>query len=150
MRFYFDPNSIVMASGDMLFISYAYSGTSDVMLRVQLRFASGAYQLRTALLDDSATWENSNWFTISDAPHAINLDWQAATAVDANDGSLVFWIDGIQEANLTDIDNDTLHIDRIRLGAVASVDPGTRGIYFLDDFVSSRQPFLAPAIMDPP
>ena len=49
-----------------------------------------------------------------------------------------FSIDGAQKVNLTGVDNDTRRIDRIRLGAVAFVDNGTRGSYFFDDFDSQR------------
>ena len=79
-RFYFDPNSIAMVSGNAHYLFYGYSGASKVVLRVEFRFSSGKYQLRAALLDDGTTWKNSAWFTISDAPHVVEFDWQAATA----------------------------------------------------------------------
>jgi hypothetical protein len=143
-RFYFDPNSIIMASGDNHYIFYGFSGTSTIVLRLQLRFSSGNYQLRAALRNDGSTWTNSNWFTISDATHFIELDWRAATAVGANNGGLTLWIDNVQQANLTGVDNDTRRIDRVRLGAVAGIDTGTRGTYYFDAFESRRQTFIGP------
>lgn len=143
-RFYFDPNSIRMAGGDNHFIFYGYSGTSTIVQRLQLRFSSGNYQLRAALRNDGSTWTNSNWFTISDASHFIELDWRAATAAGANNGGLTLWIDGTQRTNLTGVDNDTRRIDRVRLGAVTGIDTGTRGIYYFDAFVSRRQTFIGP------
>ena len=100
VRFYFDPNSIAMASGDNHYLFYGYTGTSQVILRVQFRFYTGNYQLRVALINDGATWRNSSWFTISDTAHFIELDWQAATTVAANNGYLVLWIDDVQKARL--------------------------------------------------
>jgi hypothetical protein len=144
-RFYFDPNSIKMASGNAHYIFYGYRGTSTVVLRVEVRISSGAYQLRAGLLNDSISWTNTSWTTISDAPHFVELDWRAATAAGANNGGLTFWTDGTQRANLTGIDNDTRRIDRVRLGAVAGVDSGTRGTYYFDAFESHRQNYIGPA-----
>jgi uncharacterized protein YjiK len=143
-RFYLDPNSIQMAGGDNHYIFYGFSGTSTIVLRLQLRFSSGNYQLRAALRNDASTWTNSNWIAISDASHFIEVDWRAATAAGANSGGLTLWIDGSERANLNGVDNDTRRIDRVRLGAVAGIDTGTRGTYYFDAFVSRRQTFIGP------
>jgi PKD domain len=145
MRFYFDPNSISMANGDAHYVFYGYTGTSTIILRVEFRRSSNLYQIRAALLNDGSTFTNSNWFTISDAAHNIELDWRASTAVGSNNGFLTFWIDNIQQANLTGIDNDTRRIDRVRLGSVAGIDTGTRGTYYFDAFESHQQSFIGPA-----
>ena len=143
-RFYFDPNSIVMKSNDNHYLFHGYTGTSTVVVRVQLRYSNGSYQLRAALRNDSSTWASSSLFTISDAPHFIEIDWRAATASGANNGGLTLWIDGIQRANLTGVDNDARRIDRVQLGAVAGIDPGTRGTYYFDAFESRRQNYIGP------
>jgi len=143
-RFYFDPNSIPMASGDSHYIFNGFTGTSPAVLAVQFRQASGAYQLRAGLLNDSSVWVNTNWFTISDAPHFIEFDWRAATAAGANNGYVTLWIDGAQQADLTGVDNDTWRIDRARLGAISGIDTGTRGTYYFDAFESRRQNYIGP------
>jgi uncharacterized protein YjiK len=142
-RFYFDPNSIPMASGDNHFILQGYSGTSTLIMRVQFRFSNGAYQVRAALRNDASTWTNSAWLTISDVSHFIELDWRAASA-GANNGGLTLWIDNVERANLSGIDNDTRKIDRVQLGAVNGIDSGTRGTYYIDDFESRRQTYIGP------
>ncbi|HEX6268592.1 MAG TPA: hypothetical protein VFZ43_00015 [Anaerolineales bacterium] len=143
-RFYFDPNSIAMASNDAHFIFKGFLGNSTQMLQVELRNSSGAYQLRGKVMNDSSAFVLSNWFTISDGPHFIELDWRAATSAGANNGGLTFWIDGVQQANLTGVDNDTWRIDRVRLGAVAGLDAGTTGSYYFDAFESRRQSYIGP------
>ena len=100
-RFYFDPNSMTMASGNAHYIFYGYSGASTVVLRIEYRFQSPNRQIRAALVNNATTWTTSSWFTISDAPHFIEIDWAAATAAGANNGYLTLWIDGVQRANLT-------------------------------------------------
>jgi len=143
-RFYFDPNSLVMTSGGAHYIFKGFIGTTAEVVRVEFRQSSGTYQLRAALVDDGTTWTLTGWSTISDAPHFVELDWRAATAVGANNGGLTFWIDGVQQANLTGVDNDTRRVDRARLGALSGIDVGTSGTYYFDAFESRRQTFIGP------
>jgi hypothetical protein len=51
-RFYFDPNSISMLSGDAHFIFKGFLGTSTSAeaFRVEFHQSAGAYQLRAALM----------------------------------------------------------------------------------------------------
>src|SRR5688572_15383634 len=142
MRFYFDPNSISMASGNTHFIFKGFMGTVTEVLRMEFRQSSGAYQINASLLNDGSAWIYTNWFTISDAAHFIELDWQAATAAN---GSLTLWIDGVQQPGLTGIDNDTLRMDRVRIGALTGIDTATRGTYYFDAFESRRQTYIGPA-----
>src|SRR6266545_4788690 len=143
-RFYFDPNSITMVSGDSHSILYGYNTASTTLLHVEFRFSSGAYQIRAMLRNDSGTWVQSSWLTISDASHSIEFDWKAATAAGTNDGSLTLWIDGVQQANLTGVDNDTARLDFIRFGAASGIDTGTRGTEYFDAFESRRQSYIGP------
>ena len=143
-RFYFDPNSITMAKGNSHFIFHGFTGTSRAVLRIEFRQSSGVYQVRGRLINDGSTWTDTSWFPISDISHVIELDWRASTAAGANDGGLTLWIDGLQQGSLTAVDNDSRRIDRVRLGAVAGIDSGTRGVYFFDAFESRRQTFIGP------
>lgn len=144
-RFYFDPNSISMSDGDTHFIFNAFEGTSTAVMRVDFRRSAGTYQIRARVLDDASNWIDTAWFTISDSSHFIEVDWQAATAAGANNGSLTLWIDGAQQANLSGVNNDTWRIDRARLGAVSGIDSGTRGTYYFDAFEARRQSYIGPA-----
>jgi hypothetical protein len=144
-RFYFDPNSIPMAIGNahLILLGFSGGGTTQV-LQLELRFQATGYELRALLVNDAKGWSSTNWIPLSDAPHALELDWRASTAVGANNGGLTFWIDGVQQADLTGVDNDTRRIDQVRLGAISSVDNGTRGTYFFDAFESRRSSFIGP------
>ena len=146
-RFYFDPNSIPMLSGEAHFIFKGFLGTSTSTeaYRVEFRQSLGAYQIRAALmLDDGTTWVNTNWFTISDVAHFVEMDWRASSGVGANNGGLTLWIDGAQQADLTGADNDTWRVDRARLGALSGIDNGTRGTYYFDAFESRRLNYIGP------
>lgn len=136
-----------MAEGDAHYLLVGYDAvttTPKLVLYVELRFTAGSYQIRLRQNDDSQTTRSTNWFTISNASHAIELDWSAATAVNANNGYLTLWIDGLQRATVTGLDNDTRRIDRIRLGVAGDLDTGTRGTYAIDAFESRRQSYIGP------
>lgn len=144
-RFYFDPNSIPMTIGDAHLIFLGSSGGGTVQhLQLELRFQATGYEVRALLMNDAKTMIATSWLPLSDAPHALELDWRASTAVGANNGGLTFWIDGVQQADLTSVDNDTRRIDQARLGAVSGVDSGTRGTYFFDAFESRRLTYIGP------
>ena len=87
---------------------------------------------------DSNAWSYTPWVTIADGPHAIELDWRAATSPTSSDGGITFWVDGVEQGSYTNIDNDSRTIDYISLGAVSGVDTGTRGTYYFDLFESHR------------
>ena len=143
-RFYFDPNSIVMADRDSHYLFYGYTGATTQVLRIEFRNFKGAYQLRAASRNDGNGWASGVWVNISDAPHSIELDWRAASIAGANDGSLDFWVDGTQIPSVIGIDNDTRRIDTIQIGAVAEIDAGTRGTYYFDAFESRRVSYIGP------
>ena len=144
-RFYFDPNTIRMTSGNAHYIFYGYSGTTTVVLRIEFRYLAPTYQLRAAVMNNFSVWQTSNWFNITDTSHFVEIDWQAATSALSTNGYLTFWIDGTQMANLTGVANSSWRIDRIQLGAVAGIDTGTRGTYYFDAFESHRRAYSGPA-----
>jgi hypothetical protein len=144
-RFYFDPNSLVMADGDYQYILVGFANsTNTAVLRVAFKNTAGGYQLQARILNDSAVWQSTPYISISDALHTIEVDWAAASAVGANDGSLTFWIDGIQQGSLVGIDDDSYRMERVRLGLVYISATGTSGTYFFDAFESRRQTYIGP------
>jgi len=145
MRFYFDPNSITMATGNAHWLFQGFSGSGNVqVLQLELRFQASGYEIRALMVNDAKGWTSTSWIPLSDASHAFELDWRASTAAGANNGGLTFWIDGVQQADLMGVDNDTRRIDSVRLGAAGSVDNGTRGTYFFDAFESRRSTYIGP------
>jgi hypothetical protein len=153
-RFMFDPNGVTMANNDNFSLFYGFQGTATAMLQVQLRRNGGLYQLRVAAIDDAGTWVYSDWTTISDAPHLIELDWQAASATGANNGTTNWWLDEAAQAGITTLDSDTRRVDRARLGGAGGIDAGTSGTVYFDAFISRRLTYIgrlitAPALVQP-
>jgi len=142
-RFYFDPNSLTMGQGNTHRILAARNANTDV-IRVELRFAGGTYQIRAGLRTDGGSYVFTTWYAISDAPHVIEFDWQAATDSGANNGYLSLWLDNVLNQTHNGIDNDTLRIEEVRLGPLSNIDSATSGTEFFDDFVSQRTNPIGP------
>jgi hypothetical protein len=141
MLFHFDPNSIAMANLDAhtIFVGLDMQTALTPVLRAELRRFEGAYQIRAGARNDTpGSWAYTPWFSIGDAEHRIEVEWEAASAPGQNNGRLKLKIDGLVRVDRTTLDNDTLRIDTARLGAVAGVDTGTRGTYYFDQFESYR------------
>jgi len=140
VNFHFDPNSISMANMDVhtILSGQDLQSTFVAALRVELRRFAGSYQIRAGARNDNLTWTNTSFFNISDAEHQIEVEWDGASSAGQNDGKLKLKIDSNLLGNRTGIDNDTFRIDRVRLGAVANIDTGTRGTYYFDQFESYR------------
>ena len=143
-RFYFDPNGLAMASGNTHYIFTGVMESTKEVVRLSLRYANGSYHLSAGLLNDSSNWTNTSWFPLTDSPHMIELEWQAASAPGVNNGQLGLWLDGAKRTQLTNIDNDTHQIDLAVLGPYSGIDTGTRGNYFFDAFESRRTTYIGP------
>jgi hypothetical protein len=139
LSFRFDPNSIRMANQNTHTIFLGEDVTSSLIpvLRVDLRFINGVYQLRAISRNDNLTWATTAWSTISDARHEVEVEWDAASPGET-DGNLTFKIDGVLRGDLLGLDNNNFRIDQVRLGAVSGLDSGTSGTTFFDLFESFR------------
>jgi hypothetical protein len=141
-KFLFDPNSIRMADGDAhtIFLGQDLRGSTYVAaLIVQLRKVASGYQLRAGARQDQGVvpaWINTRWFAITDQSHQIEVEWDTSQSAGMNNGQLAFSIDSIERDNFFTLDNDTIRIDRVLLGAVSGIDTTTRGVYFFDLFES--------------
>ena len=145
VRFYLNPNNIAMAKGNTHVIFYGYSNSpkaSFAALRLEFAYNSGNYQIRASVRHDSTTWKTSSWYSIVKGPNSIEMDWNAASAPGANNGSLALWLNGVQRANLVKVDNDQQGIDFVQFGSVADIDTATRGTYYFDAFESQRQGYI--------
>jgi YD repeat-containing protein len=124
------------------------SGANDVF-RIQLKaFYQGGlpfnnYYVQAQARRDDGTTVSSGWVLIAAGQvWMIDADWQAASSAGANNGVLTWRLNGAAQASLTNLDNDTLRVDEVRLGPSASSLSGSLSYltYFTQDydtFVSS-------------
>jgi uncharacterized protein YjiK len=137
-RFYFNPNSITMATGDNITLFQALDSNGTIVLSIQFNRSSTGYQLRARSYDNgSGAFVNTPYVTISNAVNIVEFDW-------GNDGHLTFWIDGLQQANLTGINNSIYKVETVRLGAPNMSTTGTSGTIYIDAFESRRSTYIGP------
>ena len=95
-------------------------------------------------MSDAGVLAYTGWVNVNDAPQAIEVDWRAATSPGATDGGLTLWLDGIEQAVISAVDNDTRTIDSVRLGAVSGLHNQIRGTCYFDQFESHRATYIGP------
>jgi hypothetical protein len=141
-RFFLDPNGFDPGEAMQRFRTQVFLAFSEEPLKrlihVVLRRIVGAYSVRVRVREDDDSHADTAFVPITDAPHLIQIDWTRGSAPGANDGTLVFSIDGVVIDTLAELDNDARGIDFVRLGAM-SVKAGASGTIFFDEFSSWRR-----------
>lgn len=142
--FFFDPNSIVMKSGNMHNLFVGRNAGGQQVIRLVFRRYGAIYQLRAQILKDGSGYISSPWQMAVDGPQRITLGWGAATGPGHNNGGAILGIQplpccsGESWWSKWNIDNDTRRIDNVLLGPSSGIDAPTRGTYYLDGFDSWR------------
>ena len=146
-RFYFDPNGFdpgeaVGQFRQRIFVAFSEAPMKRLVL-LMVRRMGGQYALGAQVRLDDDTLAKPPFVLITDGPHAIEIDWQKATAAGANDGHFEMWIDGTSVVTVTGLDNDERPVDFVRMGAI-SVKAGASGTLYFDEFVSRRLAYIGP------
>ncbi len=121
----------------------AFQGTSTRVITIVLRRRQGQYAVQAQAILDGGTQVSTAFANITDAPHAVELDWRRASAAGANNGSLQLWIDEAAVPTLGGLDNDTTGVDMARLGP-QNLQSGASGTLFFDRFESRRTTPIGP------
>jgi len=145
-RFYFDPNSISIPNNNGFSILSA-GGDSGSSFRLLLNYNGGTYKLQAQPYQDSGSTLSGQQITLTDEPHLIEVAFQTSSGV--NDGSLQVWVDETLVDTISSIDNDTRTVDYLLLGATGSIDSGTSGTIFFDEFESTRENYIGPVASVP-
>lgn len=137
-RMYLDVNTLTMAEGDSFWIVWGRDSiVTNLRFELRLMMTSGNYTIRAAVKDDSEGTDATAFYTISDAPHYIEVRCQKATNSTSNDGELQLYVDGVSQELISTIDNydNFEELDNIRVGGATSIDPGTSGSFYQDDVI---------------
>ena len=73
---------------------------------------------------------------VGGTPAQIDVEWQAATAPNAADGTARLLIDGGLVGEVNDLRNGKMSVGRIVWGLTRRAPKATTGAFFLDDFAS--------------
>jgi Leucine-rich repeat (LRR) protein len=138
VRFNMDINSFSMPDGTRFRFLEAKRGLPRAFFLVLRKF-SGQYQIQLNILVDGGIKYKSGWYTLSDAPHTIEIDWQASSADGANDGYIQLYMDDGLLEEMTGLDNDTHIVSSLRIGFIGRLDGSPiSGIWHVDDVATSN------------
>lgn len=130
-RFRFDPNTTTTA-GLVTTILQGRTGTGVTTYWVQYRTSAGAFQVR-GLVQRSGGTTATNWYSVTDAPHAIEIAWASSAS-----SSFSLYIDGTLRQTLTGLNTSTWKVETTWLGPSAGLATGVSGTEFYDDYVMTR------------
>ncbi len=143
VRFYSRLSPMTMAGSDEFDIFTAFASDDTPVFRLTVQFDGTDRRLRfTAREDGGGDTSFTSGVVLASGWRSVEVDWQAASAGGANDGRLDLWVDGATQTGLSGLDNDTLRVDYVRWGAIAQIDAGTTGTFYLDEFESVRQNYI--------
>ena len=135
VRFYLNPNSLTMTSGDIFTVAYLQSSSTD-RASVELNYNGSNYRVRGVLAVGPQT---TSWVNIGASSFStVELRWYANAS-----GKVSLWVDGVQYDSATGNTNG-LTVDNIRLGMVSGRDAGTSGQFFIDKITSSNSAYNGP------
>jgi hypothetical protein len=137
-RFSFDINSLSMSEGERFRFVQTKMGAHRPFFIV-LKYQGGQYYIQLNTLSDDLTKTKSGWHLLTDAPHTIEIDWQAASSDGANDGFAELYLDDVLLEALTGLDNDTIFVESFRIGFTSRLGgKSISGIFYIDDVVTSN------------
>ncbi|MFZ5856934.1 MAG: multicopper oxidase domain-containing protein [Chloroflexota bacterium] len=143
-RFYFDPNGAIPTgnnSANGVTIFAGLRSNNAVIFRVQFRrqtSGGGTYQIRLSVTRAGGT-TNSSWYTISNAPHAIEISWASGTSATAR-----LYVDGVARRTLTGLNTSAFLLETVRLGPSAGLVNSASGTLYFDAFISTRNTVIGP------
>ncbi len=99
--------------------------------------------MRAVELNNNNKTSATSWYTISNAGHALEVAWQAATTQKGTDGLLSLWIDGQLKGSLTGLANGAYRLEQVQLGP-QGLSTGISGTEYYDAFSSTRTTLIGP------
>jgi uncharacterized repeat protein (TIGR01451 family) len=150
VRFYLRLDRLQMAVGDEFELFRAMAPDKAAKLRLVVGARDGHKTLRAVVILDDGSVATGNEATLSAGWHWVEVDWRAGSSPGANDGQVDLWVDDQLQPPLNGLDTDLARIGLAAWGVVSGLDPGTTGVFALDEFVSRRQSPIGPLPLGPP
>ncbi|MBI5822475.1 MAG: M23 family metallopeptidase [Chloroflexi bacterium] len=136
-RFYFDPNSMQMISEEGFYLLGLTSDAVGWSACIYFEQQGEYYSLGLCGKNDAGTWLKSDATLITDDWQAVEIEWQAASAPAANDGTIKLWIGDQLVRSIENIDSDNQSITSTMWGPNADTFAASGTMYF-DAFASYK------------
>ena len=146
-RFYLNKDSLTMATGDHFSIMIGYESTGIRVFELEIRDNNGAKELRAFAFKDDETppyndYVEGSYQSLGSGWNSVEISWKASTSAGVNDGFLELYINGVSEDIISNVDNDTLSIEEVRIGASQGLDLGTSNLLYFDAFESNNNQYI--------
>jgi len=145
-RFWLDPNGFdpgEASAHQRVRVLLAHDLQDRRVVTLVLKRRTGQFSVGARVRTNSGARVDTPFVPITDAPHAIEIDWDRAGSVETADGTFELFVDGVSVATLSGLDDGGSAIEYVRLG-VFSVKSGAAGTLFFDEFVSHRRTPIGP------
>ncbi len=145
-RFYLDPDGFdpgETSGQHRVRVLMAQDRLNQRLVTIVLRRLGGQYSVMGRVRLKNGSRMDTPFIDISDAPHAIELDWQRAGSVDTSEGTFELFVEGTSVATLSGLDNGDAAVDYVRMGVFAA-KAGASGFPYFDEFVSHRRTYIGP------
>ncbi|HEX2910297.1 MAG TPA: S8 family serine peptidase [Chloroflexia bacterium] len=136
-RFYFNPNGTGTGSSQQDILAGQDAATKTIF-RIQYRRTGTSpnysYQIRAGVLKSGGSTGYTNWYSITNTAHAIEIAWQSSKTA-----SFTLYLDGTARQSLTGINTSTYSLESVRLGVSSGAGGGQE---YFDAFVSTRSTYI--------
>jgi len=139
LRFFVDPNGYTQNdTQETRLAQWLDTGAGLYTCIIALRDDAGAPSFKMHYCDDAGYGGGDVSAEITDDPHYVEFHVVRATGAVAADGTVQWWIDGVDQGTVTGIDNWDLfaNMDVVRVGAEA-VGTGGSGTIFIDEITAN-------------
>lgn len=133
-RVYIDPNGLTMAANNKFVIVNHRSDVASAVTQLEYIYQTG-YKLRLEINDDDGWADNDTTGVITDAMHYVEVNVVQASSAVASDGSVQWWVDGVDQGIVTGLDNyhNFAGMSGFRVGGAFGIDSGTSGTMYIDE-----------------
>jgi len=141
-RFYFDPNSLSMSSGDSILSCQVIADGTYLSITdwgyTEFLHNGSNYQLTPNVRDDNDSSITLATATISDAEHYIELMVTRESSDGAANGTFEYWVDGVSIDSSSSIENYNMFptLESFTLGFYWTNQANTGSIYY-DDLIAN-------------
>ena len=158
-RFYFNPNSIQIPTGQGVYIFAGSINQGPWITYLYLKQAGQSYMLYACGKDETTkSWSCAPGVNIPNAWQAVEVEWQTASSPTVHDGYLNLWVDNNLMGSAANLNNDAEPVAYAFMG-LDGIPAGTSGTMYFDGFeawkgehigLDSNGPALQPPLSSTP
>ena len=108
-----------------------YNSSDAEVARLEIKWSGSLWQVRCRIRDDATNVTSSSYYDLTSGWNRLDLEVSVTYGTFA-DGYCSLSVNGVFQETISDIDNDTLAIDKLRIGLLSGVS-AISGTAYIDD-----------------